>query len=76
MEVIFLEKQIKVHWNGKELWSGLIAKELELDAKNIIIKEHLFNSYVTAFTSNGEYKVEFDFNYDVGTYIKSIVKIK
>jgi lipoate-protein ligase A len=61
--------------NNLDIKKELIAQELGIDSKNIIIKDHFLNSYKTVLTNIGEYKVEFRVNDDLSLYIESIVKI-
>ncbi|MDD9309752.1 hypothetical protein PUS82_00200 [Cytobacillus firmus] len=71
-----MKNNLKFVWDSKKLYSELIAKKLEISTDNIVVKEHIFHSYITAYTSQGEYKVVFETDFEEkGTYIESIVKV-
>ncbi|MCM3402960.1 hypothetical protein [Cytobacillus oceanisediminis] len=71
-----MNNKLKFVWDSKKLYSELIAKKLEISTDNIVVKEYIFHSYITAYTSLGEYKVVFKTDFEEkGTYIESIVKV-
>lgn len=71
-----MQSKVKLVWDSKKLYSELIAEKLEISTENVVVKEHIFHPYVTAYTSYGEYKVVFKTDFEEkGTYIESIVKV-
>lgn len=68
--------KLEIVWDSKKLFSKLIAERLEISTENVVVKEHFFHPYVTAYTSCGEYKVVFKNDWEEkGTYIESMVKV-
>ncbi|WP_322420350.1 hypothetical protein [Jeotgalibacillus haloalkalitolerans] len=71
-----MNRKIQLIFESRAEYPQLVAKELNLRAKNIFIHEYLFQPYVKAFTPIGEYRPKFKMDWkSKKAYIETIVKI-